>query len=104
MPRRVLMSLLLLVAIAAPRASTQSTAIFEFHSNPWLNLHHVLRANVRGMPPPTGLSDADSRAWAERVAFYKPYAERDLLGDDGIVAIKDALRAAETKTSLDGVA
>jgi len=86
------------------RLSAQSTAIFEFHSNAWLNLHHVLRANVRGMPPPAGLSDEESRLWAEGVAFYKPYAARDLLADDGMVVIKTALRVAEARTNLDGVA
>jgi hypothetical protein len=86
------------------RSSAQSSPIFGFHSNPWLNLHHFVRVNARGGPSPTGLSDEDARQWAEGVAFYKPYSMRDLLGDDGMVAIKTALRGAEGKTSLDGIA
>jgi hypothetical protein len=31
------------------------------------------------------------------VEFYKPYANRDVLRDDGMVAIASALRAAEGK-------
>ena len=37
------------------------------------------------------------------VEFYKPYAARDLLADEGMVDIKSALRGAEGKTSLDGI-
>src|SRR5262245_46119943 len=102
--RRTALSLAWAAVVATIQPSAQSTAIFEFHSNAWLNLHHVVRANVRGMPPPTGVSDEDSRTWAEGVAFYKPYAGRDLLGDDGMVEIKNALRGAEGKASLDGIA
>ena len=92
------------VAIATMRPAPQSNALFSFHSNPWLNLHHFARASARGGPVPTGLSGEESRQWAAGVEFYKPYAARDLLFDDGMVEIKSALRGAEGKASLDGIA
>lgn len=76
---------------------------FVFYNNRWLNLHHFLRLSARGGPAPTGLSDEDSRAWAAGVEFYKRYADRDLLFDDGMVEIKDALRTAEVKGTLEGL-
>ena len=92
------------VAIATMSPAAQSNALFSFHSNPWLNLHHFVRASARGGAVPTGLSDEESRQWAAVVEFYKPYAARDLLFDDGMVNIKSALRGAEGKASLDGIA
>ena len=92
------------VAIATMRPAAQSNALFSFHSNPWLNLHHFARASARGGPVPTGLSSEESRQWAAGVEFYKPYAARDLLFDDGMVDIKSALRGAEGKASLEGIA
>ena len=92
-----------LVAIATMRPAAQSNALFAFHSNPWLNLHHFVRVSARGGPAPTGLSEAESREWTAGVEFYKPYAARDLLQDDSMVAIKSALRDAEGKTSLDAI-
>ena len=92
------------VAIATIGPAAQSNALFSFHSNPWLNLHHFVRASARGAPAPTGLPDEEGRQWAAGVEFYKPYAARDLLFDDGMVNIKSALRGAEGKASLDGIA
>ena len=104
MSRCVGLLLASVVAIATMRPAAQSNALFSFHSNPWLNLHHFARASARGGPVPTGLSDEESRQWAAAVEFYKPYAARDLLFDDGMINIKNALRGAEGKASLDGIA
>ncbi len=95
------------MAIAAAGVAAQSKPsppLFTFHSNAWLNLHHFARAHARGGPAPTGLSEDENKRWADGVAFYKPYVPRDLLGDEGMVAIKSALRAAEGKASLEGIA
>jgi hypothetical protein len=94
---------LLVVALASALPAAQPKPLFSFHSNAWLNLHHYIRANARGGPAPTGLSDAERALWAAGVEFYKPYATRDVLFDQGMVDIKDALHGAEGKTSLDGV-
>jgi hypothetical protein len=102
--RRLFLCVLSVVAIATVRPAAQSNTLFTFHSNAWLNLHHFARASARGGPAATGLSDEESRQWAAGVQFYKPYVPRDLLGDEGMVAIKNALRLAEGKATLDGIA
>lgn len=38
------------------------------------------------------------------MVFYRPYAARDVLRDEGMVAIARALRDAEGRTTLDGIA
>jgi len=103
MSRCLFLLLMSLVAIAPMRPAAQSHALFAFHSNPWLNLHHFVRASARGGPAPSDLSEEESRQWGAGVEFYKPYVARDLLFDDGMVDIKSALRGAEGKTSLDGI-
>jgi len=97
-----LLATLVWIASAVPAA--QQKPLFSFHSNAWLNLHHYVRSNARGGPAPTGLTDEERAQWAAGVEFYKPYVPRDLNADDGMVAIKTALRGAEGKTSLDGIA
>ena len=90
--------------VAAPaRAAAQTDALFEFHSNPWLNLHHILWAGGKPAAPPADMPDHDRSAWYEGIAFYAPYAKRDLF-DEELLKIKEALRTVETNTSLEGVA
>jgi hypothetical protein len=92
-----------IVWVASALPAAQQMPLFSFHSNAWLNLHHYVRAVARGGPPQTGLSEDEQRQWTAGVEFYKPSVPRDLLLDDGMVAIKHALRGAEGKTSLDGI-
>ena len=94
---------LLVVALASALPAAQPKPLFSFHSNPWLNLHHYVRAVARGGTAATGLSPDEQTQWTAGVEFYEPYVPRDLLLDDGMVAIKKALRDAEGKTSLDGI-
>jgi hypothetical protein len=93
-----------LIGIATAFPSAQQKPLFTFHSNAWLNLHHYVRAAARGGPAPTGLTEDEQTQWAAGVEFYKPYAARDVLRDDGMVAIASALRGAEGKNTLDGIA
>lgn len=75
--------------------------VFAFHDNFWLNLHHFIRAAARGMPLSGDLDAPERAAWDEGVAFYRArYADRDVAFDDGMVAIKNALRAYEGKNSI----
>ena len=90
--------------VSAVLAAQQRPQLFTFHSNDWLNLHHYIRSVARGAPGPGGLTPSEQKEWAEGVTFYKPYAARDVLRDDGMVAIASALRAGEGKSNLDGVA
>jgi hypothetical protein len=92
------------VAIATMQPTAQTNALFTFHSNSWLNLHHFARVSARGGPAPVGLSEDEGRQWAAGIEFYKPYAARDVLRDEEMIAIKSALRGADGKTSLDGIA
>ena len=98
-----LLAILVAIGSAWP-AAQQAPRLFTFHSNAWLNLHHYVRSNARGGPAPTGLTQGEASQWAAGVEFYKPYVPRDLTADPGMVAIKTALRSAEGKTSLDGIA
>lgn len=104
----LLLTSVIAMAMMHPSVTAQSTAqskaLFSFHSNAWLNLHLFVRLSARGGPAPTGLSDEENKQWAAGVEFHKRYATRDLLLDDGMVDIKTALRSAEGKTSLDGIA
>jgi hypothetical protein len=97
---------LLAVVIALPSAlpAAQQKPLFSFHSNAWLNLHHYIRSVSRGGPPATGLTDAEQKQWTAGAEFYRPYVPRDLNADEGMVAIKTALRRAEGKATLDGIA
>jgi dienelactone hydrolase len=79
--------------------------LFTFHDNFWLNLHHFTRMVARGEPAPGDLTADERAAWDAGVAFYKArYVNRDLLFDDGMVEIKNALLPYEGKEHLDGAA
>lgn len=96
------------VALFLACASAQLVAdrpLFAFQSNFWLNLHHFLRAAGRGLPVQVAMSESDLATWERTVALYRAsYSQRDLLRDEGMLAIKTALVNAEGKTSLEGVA
>ena len=89
---------------AAERPAGQTDALFEFHSNPWLNLHHFLCAQGQRAAPPADMPDAERSAWNEGIASYARYAKRNPLFDEELLKIKEALRHLETGTTLDGVA
>jgi len=97
-----LLALCVVIGSAWP-AAQQKPQLFTFQSNAWLNLHHYVRVNARGGPGPGGLTGDEQKQWAAGVEFYKPYANRDVLRDDGMVAIASALRAGEGKNNLEGV-
>jgi len=97
---------LILVAatsVYAPALDAQSTTLFTFHSNPWINLHFFVRGAARGVPVQADLSEQERAVWVAGVEFYKPYAQRDLFSQE-LVDIKWALRGAEGKLSLEGIA
>jgi hypothetical protein len=96
-------ALLVLASMASVFPAAQQKPLFTFHSNAWLNLHHYVRSNARGGPVPTGLTQEEGAQWAAGVEFYKPYAARDVLRDDGMVAIARALRGGEGRNNLDGI-
>lgn len=89
---------------ATPAAAASAPAprrLFTFQSNFWLNLHHFLRVVARGEPAPAQLSADERRIWDEAVAAYKAkYIERDLVRDEGMVAIKETLRLVANDAAL----
>src|SRR5690242_3425254 len=50
-----------------------------------------------------GMPDAERTTWAEGIAIYAPYSKRNLILDDELVAIKEALRGAENRRDLEGL-
>lgn len=101
-PFAVLIAVAVLFASSLSGQST-STPLFAFHSNPWLSLHHFIRAVARKDLTKVEMSRDERMVWNAGVMFYKPYVERDVLRDDGMVTIANALHGAEDKASLDGV-
>lgn len=88
----------------APASPLQQERLFEFQSNFWVNLHHFARAVARGMPARAELTAAERNSWDAGVALYRArYADRDLLFDDGMVEIKEALRHVEGEAPLGAV-
>jgi hypothetical protein len=99
MRRCGLVLFLLLVSVCCSSSATRTAAPsaaqseFTFQSNLWVNLHHFLRAVARGEPAPAKLTSEERSVWDQAVAVYAAkYMNRDVLRDDGMVAIKEALR------------
>jgi hypothetical protein len=104
MSRRYAVLLTCAFAIAQVRPLAQADALFAFHSNAWLNLHHILWSRGDGAPLPADMPEDERAAWVAGIEFYAPYSKRDLLFDDELIATKEALRYAERKESLDELA
>src|SRR6266496_3964496 len=70
------------VFLAGAIAIAQADALFSFHSNAWLNLHHILWSKGEGAPLPADMPEAERTAWAAGIEVYAPYSKRNLLFDD----------------------
>jgi hypothetical protein len=99
----VFSALAVALSIVTVSVDAQSKALFSYHSNAWVNLHHFIRAVARGVPARAELSEQERAVWTAGVELYKPYAARDLTFDQGLIDIKYALHLAEGKASLEGV-
>jgi len=91
------------MTIVPGRLMAQADRLFSFHSNAWLNLHHILWSRGEGAPLPALMQEAERKAWAAGMEFYAPYSKRNLIFDDVLITINEALRTAEGKTSLEGL-
>jgi hypothetical protein len=91
------------IAIAQRGPTAQTDALFSFHTNSWLNLHHILWSKGDGAPLPADMSESDRAAWQAGIEFYAPYSKRNLLFDADLLAIKEGLRTAGERKSLDGL-
>lgn len=92
------------LTIASTTTVAQRDALFSFHSNPWINLHYFVRAVARTQPPRLDVPETERPRWTAAIDFYRSYAKRDLLFDQGMIDIKNALHTADGKATLDGVA
>lgn len=78
MPRCLFLLLASFVAIGTLRPAAQTNALFTFHSDPWLNLHHFARVSARSPRSlATALLSTDRRS-----AHISPF---DCHGEDGSV-------------------
>jgi hypothetical protein len=92
-----------LAAGSVSRAADGADALFDFHSNPWMNLHHILWARGEGIELPADMPEAERKVWSEAIEGYAPYSKRNLLFDAELWSIKETLRTAGARTDLDGV-
>ena len=95
--RRLLVVLVVLVHAVALEAQTR-TVTFVFQNNFWLNLHQFVRGeayrrSVKATPglDPAALNDADRATWTAAVDAYADFAKRDVLFDDELRALNNAL-------------
>lgn len=105
-----------LLGCAHAPATPVAPDLFEFHSNPWVNLHHVLYAAGRGMHglplvsgggagqvsglenvEPAALTPAERAIWDAAVAHYVVHVARGDLAEDGhLEDIKNKLSFVES--------
>jgi hypothetical protein len=87
--------------------------VFELHSGFWVNLHHFLYRQAREQrdpaasksphEPPQGLTEQERQVWEEAVNYYAAnYADRDLLFNSELIALKNQLGDFEDCKELAG--
>ncbi len=87
--------------------------VFEFHSGFWVNLHHFLYQQARdrrdpaasksAAAPAAGLTEAEQKTWEEAVNYYAAhFADRDLLFNSDLIALKNQLGDFEDCAELSG--
>lgn len=104
---------------AKAAAGRTAETLFDFRSNPWVNLHHVLyRHGMKGLADdrdkhPDGLDNVDPTmlpagersAWDAAVAYYAAnVSPRNVVMDDELIAINQALSDRGASQSLEGAA
>ena len=101
-----------LVATVAVAGTSHAAATlsFRFQNNFWVNLHHVLRGDARrrGLTLPLtvpldSLTAAERATWSEALTAYTDLATRNLVFDERLIAISNALSRETTDTLPDGV-
>ena len=80
---------------------------FRFQDNFWVNLHHFVRAEARRRAfkaplviPASALSEAEQAAWSSGVDAYADLAKLDLLFDERLVRINNALASQGEAATL----
>jgi hypothetical protein len=109
---RTLAALALLCTASVP--AQQRRSMFVFEDNFWLNLHQFLRGevhrrNVKAKPglDPASLTEPDRAVWNGVIDSYADLAKRDVLFDELLRRIGNALATAgdvaQLPVSLDSV-
>lgn len=82
-------------------------AQFRFQNNFWVNLHHFVRAEARRrafnaplVMPMSSLSEAERTAWSSALDAYADLAKLDLIFDERLVRINNALASQGEATTL----
>lgn len=93
-----LLVVLVVLAHAAIVEAQPRTVTFVFQNNFWLNLHQFVRGeayrrSVKAAPEldPATLNEADRATWIAAVDAYVDYSKRDVLFDDELRALNNAL-------------
>jgi len=93
-----LLVVLVVLAHAAIVEAQPRTVTFVFQNNFWLNLHQFVRGeayrrSVKATPglDPATLNEADRATWIAAVDAYVDFAKRDVLFDDELRALNNAL-------------
>jgi hypothetical protein len=96
MRQRILLAALLLCGVSGPAQERRER--FVFQDNFWLNLHQFLRGEIyrRNVKANAGLdtaslSEADKQVWNRALEAYTDLAKRDLLFDNLMRTISNAL-------------
>jgi hypothetical protein len=119
--RRLSITVLLLLCVARPSNADEPVVVvanLAFHSAFWPNLHHALYGAAWARRPKTGarrlmpdlpapltttLFGEERAAWEAAVDYYdRTLADRDLLGDLGMMRIKIALAAEDLASEAIG--
>ena len=103
MYRRFGLLFVCVITIGRGSLMAQTDKLFSFHSNAWMNLHHILWSRGEGVSLPAHIQEAERKAWAAGIEFYAPYSKQNLIFDDELITIKEALRTAEGQMTLEGL-
>jgi len=100
--------LLLLPVIALPIGSQplpDADSAFEFQNSFWVNLHHFVRAEARDsrLLPLSALRQDERAAWTMALDAYADLAKLNLIFDERLIRINNALAKAADGASLAGL-
>lgn len=99
--KRTVLSCIAVITLGCASTTPVEPQLFAMQSNLWVNLHHFLRAVARGEPAPAQLSANEQAIWGAAIETYKAtYMNRDLLRDEGMLAIKETLRKVPSDRPL----
>lgn len=86
------------------RSKATRAGIFEFHNVFWINLHHYLYDQAGAEKPDVAWAQGERASLEDALKYYRDtFGKRDLVMDDELRDIKDALARAGDSGNLEGV-